>query len=537
MRQADIMCQIGQYSVLFLGASGDNYSEPAKKGDGLFYIAAYNENQSLIQKLISDPRIEKFGMPESYTIAFNEIDIGVAMPGGTNVHYTRAIHISEDRLGSRIYGTPRLQAPLNRLFDLEKVTGGGAEAAWLAVWGGMLFSTQEDIDIPSEDSEEGRYMAEQMQKYFHRMQRYAVIKGLDVNNLGTQTVDIEQIYNTLKTDFAGTVGIPQRILFGSERGELASTQDKEEWNGETDTRRTNFAEPEILDPFISWCVNMGVLSPPKSGEWKYEWYPVYPMSKMEMATYANSLATGASTITGGVPEEALDPNEWRTSAGLPAREQEELEDIEEKEEERRKEEELSKLFQPREGKDEDEPVSKKDVAAMLKQNMQEMQQLLAPIQNALRIEQTQQIQRNEEQRNMLQRFIDFILFQNRNDSPSPNINVNVENHPGEPPNVQITNRIPKIDPSPVNVSVQPTPIQNQIVTPDAPAPNVTVNVKPTPIRNLINVPTPKVEVKNEIENNIQNDVKLPRVTETAVVQRDSEGRAKKIKKTYEQDGD
>jgi hypothetical protein len=321
MRQADIMCQIGRYSVLFLGASGEDYTQPVNPSDGLFYIAAYNESQSQIQGLINDPKNEKFGTPESYTIQFNDIDIGVTMPGGSTVHYTRVVHVSEDRLGSRIYGTPRLQAPLNRLFDLEKVTGGGAEAAWLAVWGGMLFSTQEGIDIPEEDSEEGKYMAEQMQKYFHRMQRYAVLKGLDVNNLGTQTVNIEQIYNTLKTDFAGTVGVPQRILFGSERGELASSQDKEEWNAETDTRRMNFAEPEVLDPFITWCVANKVIPPPASGEWKYEWYPVYPMTKIEKVTYANMLATGAGQVSGGAPEAALDVAEWRSAADLPTRDE------------------------------------------------------------------------------------------------------------------------------------------------------------------------------------------------------------------------
>jgi hypothetical protein len=328
MRQADIMCQIGRYSILFLGASGDDYSQPVKKNDGLFYVAAYNENQSVIQRLIGDTKNEKFGMPESYTVAFNEEDIGVPMPGGTNVHYTRVVHISEDRLGSRIYGTPRLQAPLNRLFDLEKVTGGGAEAAWLAVWGGMLFSTQEGIDIPDEGSPEGKYMAEQMQKYFHRMQRYAVLKGLDVNNLGTQTVNIEQIYNVLKEDFAGTVGVPQRILFGSERGELASSQDMQEWNGEMESRRMNFAEPEILDPFLMWCITYGVLPTPEnsSKEWKYEWYPVYSMTDIEKATYANLLATGASSVSGGVPETALDVNEWRVKAGLPAREEVDMED-------------------------------------------------------------------------------------------------------------------------------------------------------------------------------------------------------------------
>lgn len=328
MRQADIMCQIGQYSILFMGSSGRDYSQPVKKNNGLFYISAYDESQSIIQALIRDPKNEKFGMPENYTVAFNDKDIGVEMPGGNLVHHTRAIHVAEDKLGSRIYGTPRLEAPLNRLFDLEKVTGGGAEAAWLAAWGGMLFSTQEDIDLPAEESEEGKFLSEQMNKYFNRMQRYAVTKGLDVNTPAVSAISIKDIYETLKTDFAGTVGVPQRILFGSERGELASSQDQTEWNSLIETRRTNFAEPEILHPFVDWCIKYGILPPPKSKEYKTEWHPVYAMTKTEKVTYANALATGANSITGGTPEMALDVNEWRTAADLPARDPDDQDEIE-----------------------------------------------------------------------------------------------------------------------------------------------------------------------------------------------------------------
>jgi len=320
MRQADIMSQIGQFSILFLGASGNDYSQPAKKTDGLFFLSAYSEANVTIQQLIQDAKNEKFGMPETYVIQFNELDVGLVMPGGTNVHHTRVIHIAEDRLGSRIYGTPRLEAPLNRLWDLEKTTGGGAEAAWLATWGGMLLTVGEDMSIPEENSEEAKQMDEQMQKFFHRLQRYAVVKGVEVNNLGVQNVDIDKIYNTLKTDLAGTVGIPQRILFGSERGELASSQDMQEWNSLVETRRTNHAEPEVLYPFIDWCIAMGVLPAPKSGEYKAEWYPPYTMTQIEKAAYGESLARGANSITGGVPETAMDVNEWRIASGLSARE-------------------------------------------------------------------------------------------------------------------------------------------------------------------------------------------------------------------------
>ncbi|MEO6566213.1 MAG: phage portal protein [Casimicrobiaceae bacterium] len=329
MRQADIMCNIGRYSVLFLGTSGKSYSERAKKGGGLFYLSAYNEIQASITSLIQDVKNEMYGMPQTYAITFNNDDIGLENPGGSSVHYTRAIHIAEDKLGSRLYGTPRLKAPLNRLLDLEKTTGGGAEAAWLAVWGGMLFTTQENARIPDAGSAEGQQIDEQMRKFYNRMQRYAMLEGVDVNNIGVQNVSVKDIYDTLKTDLAGTVGIPQRILFGAERGELASSQDQQEWNGAIDSRRTNYAEPEILRPFIKWCVDFGVLPMPQAGLDKYiiEWYPVYSMSQMEQATYGNAMATGASTISGGAPEQAMDVNEWRSKVGLPPRTEEDFDDI------------------------------------------------------------------------------------------------------------------------------------------------------------------------------------------------------------------
>jgi hypothetical protein len=329
MRQADIMCNIGRYSVLFLGSSGKSYADTVKKGGGLFFLNAFNEVQASISSLIQDPKNEMYGMPQTYTITFNNDEIGLENPGGSLVHYTRAIHIAEDKLGSRLYGTPRLKAPLNRLLDLEKTTGGGAEAAWLAVWGGMLFTTQEGARIPDEGSAEGQQIDEQMRKFYNKMQRYAMLEGVDVNNIGVQNVSVKDIYDTLKTDLAGTVGIPQRILFGAERGELASSQDQQEWNGAIDSRRTNYAEPEILRPFIKWCVDFNVLPMPKSGLDKYgiEWYPVYSMSQMEQAQYGNALAQGASTVSGGAVEQAMDVNEWRSKVGLPPRTPEDFDEI------------------------------------------------------------------------------------------------------------------------------------------------------------------------------------------------------------------
>ena len=333
LRQADVMLGFSRYSVVFMGAPGEDFSKQAGN-DGLFYLMAFDESQATIQGYIEDTKSEKFAMPAGYSISFNSVDNGAPTPGGNQVHYTRVIHASENKLGSRLYGRPRLKNLINRLYDLEKVVGGGAEAAWLSVYKGILLSAREGAEIPSTGSPEADQLDKQMNALMHRMQRFAVVSDVDVHDLGVDSVSISDIFGVVVSDAAATLGIPQRIWLGSERGELASTQDKEEWNGVIRSRRTHHAEPELLFPFINWCITHKVIPPPASGEFSAEWEDVYPMSKAEKATYGVQLAQGASTITGGVPDEALDVEEWRSASGLPPRTKAQIVEIEQKQEER-----------------------------------------------------------------------------------------------------------------------------------------------------------------------------------------------------------
>lgn len=322
MRQADIMCGIGRYSLLFLGASGD-FARPAPNGQ-LFYISAYDEKQAEIGKYVKDKKKESYGLPETYKVSMENLEEF----GGINtraVHYSRVIHISENRLGSRVFGRPRMQEVYNRLTDLEKVTGGGAEAAWLAVYMGFLLLTREGTEFPAEDSQEWKSADEAIQRFAHRMQRFATLRGVErVENLGVHEVRIKDIYEVLIGDLAGSKGIPQRILLGSERGNLASSQDMQEWNGVIKGRRTNFAEPEMIDPFVDYCIKHEVIPAPQSGSYTTEWLPVYTPTQVEEADYALKVGQGAYQVTGGVPEEAIDVDEWRALLHFPPRNLREL---------------------------------------------------------------------------------------------------------------------------------------------------------------------------------------------------------------------
>ena len=363
------MLGFGRYSVVFMGAPGEDFSKPADE-NGLFYISAFDESQAAITKLIQDTRTEKFGMPELYTVAFNSVDTGIEIQGGNNVHHSRIIHASENRLGSRIYGRPRLQTILNRLFDAEKVTGGGAEAAWLAVYGGLLLLAREGAELPAKDSPEGKNLDEQIQNYVHRIQRYAALTDVDVQDIGVKEVRIRDIYDVMQDDLTASIGVPKRRFFGSEVGELASSQDMRTWNGKIQSRRTNFAEPELLKPFVDWCIVHKVVPPPESGDFSMEWTPVYTMSQIEEAQYAESVARGASAVTGGVPEEAIDVNEWRRLIHLAPRQISSAVDANPDE----TDQVLKELFSPKQ-KD-PETVTKKDVEDMLAQNREDMRVML-----------------------------------------------------------------------------------------------------------------------------------------------------------------
>jgi uncharacterized protein len=326
-RQADIMAGIGRYAIIVLGAPGE-YNQPITgQVASLFFAAAYDEGQASITEW-NQENSDKFGLPKTYTITFDATDGGALqpIPNASTVDQSRVIHISENRLGSRTFGRPRMQTILNRLFDLEKVTGGAAEATWLAVYKGLALKARDNFDLPAAGSEAEQAMNDEIENYIHGFQRVLRLSGMDVEQLGVDTVNAELTYGMIIDDIAGSKGIPKRILLGSERGELASSQDQASWAGVIESRQRNYAEPEILRPFIDWCIDHGVISKPSKGTYDVEWQPLFTTSLKEDADTALVMAQGASAVTGGIPEQAMKVDEWRDKVRLPPMPEEDLKD-------------------------------------------------------------------------------------------------------------------------------------------------------------------------------------------------------------------
>jgi hypothetical protein len=102
---------------------------------------------------------------------------------------------------------------------------------------------------------------------------------------------------------SGVTTIPQRILMGSERGELASIQDRNNWNDRVAERRKTLAEPAVRT-FVDALIEKSAVPKPK--EYVIKWGEVEELSEDEKgelaeryarANHANSRAGGRLVIT------------------------------------------------------------------------------------------------------------------------------------------------------------------------------------------------------------------------------------------------
>lgn len=296
--RADKLCGIGRYSILFLGLSDAKTVEDMKtevskkKGTKLLYLQPYSEENAKIDTWDKDPASERYGLPLTYKLKVQNLNNVSVAPGiregasksGTSVdmivHWTRVIHIAENLLESNVYGPPRLECIYNRLENLEIIVGGSAEGMWRAGFPGIAFEMDPTADAMS--TTEATAFDDQIDEYIHTMRRDLRLQGMKANSLDPNIESPEQHVDVQLKLISGATGIPVRILTGSERGELASTQDKENWADRVAERRDDFATPVMLKPFIDRMIMAGVLSEPKDG-YEVTWPEIDSLSDKDQA--------------------------------------------------------------------------------------------------------------------------------------------------------------------------------------------------------------------------------------------------------------
>ena len=332
LSKADIKSRIGRFGIMLLGFPGDFKTEVKPKSK-LLYITSFMENavKDSDIEFEDDPKNPRFGKPKFYTL---EISTGknsnkVKDSLGIRVHHSRILYLAEDRIADNFYGAPAMQAVFNKLQDLEKVIGGSAESVWKTFDRGMAFNIDSDTSLS--ESEIAKFDQE-VQNYMHGMQRFIRTQGMDVKSLGAEAADPRGHFQVLASIISGTTGIPQRILFGSERGQLASTADQNNWNDRIRERQQTYLEPDVLLPLVNQFIALGLLPEP-SGVVRILWPDLDVPTEREKLEDAKTISQAMRNLISVVEMKVMTISEARDFVGLPKLEENETDFLEEKEEE------------------------------------------------------------------------------------------------------------------------------------------------------------------------------------------------------------
>ena len=284
--RADKMAGVGRYGAMLIGVAGDGpLSTPVERVNSpadILYLRPYAELNADIGSFVSDPTNERYGLPEIYNITMMS---GANGQGTTTlpVHWTRVIHVAEGLLDNDVYGMPRLQRVYNKLDDLMKTVGGSAEATWKLMRKGGIFNLAPDARL---SAEEEAAFEEQIDEADHGLRRYFQLRGMEYTDLGSDVVDPSGIVDLILSLISGTTGIPKRILIGSERGELASSQDEKNWAKRVAKRQRNWAHPVVLRPFVDRLIRWGALPAPTTGRYHAKWWPLAETAELEQVEIA-----------------------------------------------------------------------------------------------------------------------------------------------------------------------------------------------------------------------------------------------------------
>ncbi len=308
LQRAHILASIHRFAGVLIGTKRGSLNSPlpvGKPGEVIFLkpiggvvddqntsrlVATANPLEAAIRvkDYDTDTSSERFGLPLTYQLvgaSFNE------QVRNTDIHHTRIVHIpAYGFLDNEIVGPPTLEAVWNYLTDLDKVTGGGSEAFWLRANAGIQFDIDKKMALnpdPAQAQAELDALTEQAERYEHQLSRMVRTRGVNINQLGSDVADFSGPQAAIMDLIAGTLRIPKRVLLGSEAGQLASDQDRDNWDDQVGDCRSSYAHPIILRPFMRRLIDNGYFV---SVPWDVEWPDEGAISDAEMFDAAMKLA-------------------------------------------------------------------------------------------------------------------------------------------------------------------------------------------------------------------------------------------------------
>jgi DNA topoisomerase IB len=274
---------------------------PKKKGQklNLLFIRVFDETMVQPVRYESNPMSPRFGQPVMYMVTFNDPrdnHTGIGLPIATKwVHWSRIIHLADNLNSSESFGPPRMKAVLNRILDLIKLYGGSAEMYWRGAFPGLSIETNPQLG--GTVNVDLKKVRSQVSDYQNGLQRFLGLIGMTAKTLAPTVVDPTAQIETQLQAICIQLGCPKRVFMGSERGELASSQDDASWNDRLRDRQNSYLTPRVIVPFIDRLIAIGVLPEPKG--YTVEWPDLEALGDAEKAAIGLQRTQALAAYTGG----------------------------------------------------------------------------------------------------------------------------------------------------------------------------------------------------------------------------------------------
>lgn len=348
LMRGDILSGIGHHGAVLLGLDdGRKLNTPAefRKDQKLLFLSVFPEHQALILNRETNQNSRRFGHPTSYNVTFNdprEDIVGGGLSAGTQeVHWSRIIHLADvgHQASSNVFqAPPRMRCVWNNLQGLHKIYAADPEAYWKNCLTRFFLTTHPqlggDVDIDINQ------LRNELEPFMNGLQPFFTLMGMTATPIAPTVVDPTPHINTQLEAICIKLGCPVRIFKGSERGELASTQDDDAWNDRLRFRQMYYITPRIIVPFLDRLIYLGVLAPPQrtvgnvkqaatvtkaSGQrvqvinekkirrgYSIFWPDLTSRSDQEKATVAGLKTTALASYVGGNVESVVPPYEFLT---------------------------------------------------------------------------------------------------------------------------------------------------------------------------------------------------------------------------------
>ncbi len=272
-------------------------------------------DESLVQIVryewnVNNPR---FGKPVMYRVTLNdprEQHSGIGLPLATVfVHWSRIIHVANTAANSsEVFATPEMRPVLNTLLDMRKVRGAAAEGYYKSCFQGLSFETHPALggDVVLDTAS----LKDQYESFINGLQRVMVSAGGSWKTLAPSVVDPTSQVAVGIEAICIQKGCPVRVFKGAERGELASSQDDEDWNERKQEYQRNFCTPKIIIPLIDRLILMGVLYEPES--YGVEWPEIDALGETDRTAIALQKTQALQAYIAGQVESVMPPKDFLT---------------------------------------------------------------------------------------------------------------------------------------------------------------------------------------------------------------------------------